>query len=363
MNIKKRSIISFIIAITCCACGGSGEQPKKETAAAVVQYQTGRVERTPVEQVVKLPAQLAAFEEVSIFPKVNGYVKTVKVDIGSAVRKGQLLMELEAPEMEQANIQAKEKYARSVSDYTISKENYERLLQASRTKGAVSPMDLASARAKVNADSTVSNAEKASWQMQQTILSYLQVIAPFDGIITERNVHPGALVSAEGKSNKPMLELRQVSHLRLQVDIPERMAATISNQQELSFYLSAFPGKKWTSRISRRSNTVNMQYQTERVELDVNNENGRLSPGMYADVILNSKGNADALTVPRSAVVTSTQRKYILCIRRGKTVKVDVTTGNESADRVEIMGDLQAGEDILLNANEEIKEGVSIVIK
>src|SRR5471030_1428697 len=119
MNILKTTIRFFIISITCAACGGSGEQPKKEIpATATVAYQTGKVERSAVEQVVKLPAQLAAFEEVSIFPKVNGYVKTVKVDIGSAVRKGQVLMELEAPEMEQANIQAKEKYARAISDYT-----------------------------------------------------------------------------------------------------------------------------------------------------------------------------------------------------------------------------------------------------
>ena len=109
-------------------------------------------------------------------------------------------MDLEAPELEQASIQAKEKYARAVSDYSISRENFERLLQASITKGAVSPMDLASAKAKTNSDSTVCNAEKANWQMQQTILSYLKVIAPFDGLITERNVHPGALVSAEAKT-------------------------------------------------------------------------------------------------------------------------------------------------------------------
>ncbi len=338
---------------------GTQRRNKKGTGSCRSAIPTAIAEKATVDQVVKLPAQLAAFEQVSIFPKMNGYVKSVKVDIGSVVRRGQLLMELEAPELEQSSIQAKEKYARAISDYTISKENCERLQQAAKTKGAVSPMDLASARAKVNADSTVANAEKASWQMQQTILGYLHVTAPFDGIITERNVHPGALVSAEGK-NKPMLELRQVRHLRLQVDIPERLAANISNQEEMHFYLSAFPGKKMTAKISRRSNNVNMQFRTERVELDVNNENGRLSPGMYADVLLNTKGSADAVSVPKSAVVTSTQRKYVLCIRDGKTIKVDVSTGNESVEKIEVIGDIKPGEKVLLNANDEIKEGLVI---
>jgi RND family efflux transporter MFP subunit len=358
---KQSIIVSFIIAIICYACsGGVKEQPKKETAAAAPQYQTAIADKSGVDQVVKLPAQLAAFEEVSIFPKMNGYVKTVRVDIGSTVKKGQLLMELEAPELDQASTQAKEKYARSIADYTISKENYERLRQASNTKGAVSPMDLASAKAKVTADSTVCNAEKASWQMQQTILSYLQVTAPFDGMITERNVHPGALVSAEGKSNKPMLELRQMRHLRLQVDIPERLAANLGNAAEVSFYLSAFPGKKMTGHISRRSKTVNLQYRSERVELDINNDNGLLSPGMYADVLLSAKASPGAVTVPRSAVVTSTQRKYVLCVRNGKTVKVDVTTGNETAEKVEVMGDIKAGDEVVINANDEMKEGINI---
>ena len=109
------------------------------TSAAAPHYELATVERKNVEQIVKLPAQLAAYQQVSIFPKVNGYVKTVLVDIGSHVREGQLLMVLEAPELIQAMAQARERYARSQADYTISKEDYERLDQASQTPGAYFP--------------------------------------------------------------------------------------------------------------------------------------------------------------------------------------------------------------------------------
>jgi len=319
-----------------------------------------RLERSALSQQVKLPGQLASFEEVSIFPKVNGYVKDVWVDVGSHVRKGQLLMELEAPELQQATTQAKERYARAKLDYTISEENYERMKQAALTPGAVSPMNLASLKAKADADSALCNAEKANWQMQEAILGYLRVTAPFDGVISERNVHPGALVSAESRDNKPMLDLRQVDHLRLQVDIPEGIAAGLADKDTVTYYLSAYPGRKMTGHIARKSDLVNSQYRAERMELDVYNKDGKLAPGMYADVLFYSKGNPEAFTVPRSAVVTSTERKYVIAVRDGKTVKIDVATGNESADKIEVTGDLRVGEEVIAHANDETQEGLTI---
>ncbi|HEY6901443.1 MAG TPA: efflux RND transporter periplasmic adaptor subunit [Puia sp.] len=333
---------------------------KTAATPAVPHYELVRAEQQPVPQLVKLPAQLAAYQEVTIFPKVNGYVKSVLVDIGSPVKAGQLLMELEAPELAQAMMQAKERYARTVSDYTISHENYERLVQASRTPGAISPMDLATARARTEADSALSNSEKANWQMQQTMMGYLRVTAPFSGVITQRNVHPGALVSAEARDSKPMLELKEVDHLRLQVDIPESIASGLRDKDSISFYLSAFPGKRQVGLISRRSGNISMQYRSERMEIDVYNKSGQLSPGMYADVLLDSKGNPNALAVPKSAVVTSTERKYVIVVRDGMTVRVDVSTGNESGSRVEVLGNIQPGEPVVANANDEIKEGVGV---
>jgi membrane fusion protein (multidrug efflux system) len=341
-------------------CSDSKAREDKAAPAVKPHYELAKAEQQSVRQIIKLPAQLAAYQEVSIFPKVNGYVTSVLVDIGSHVNKGQLLMALNAPELDQATMQAKEKYARTISDYTISRDNYERLRQAARTKGAISPMDLASAKAKTDADSSLSNAERANWQMQLTMAAYLKVTAPFTGIITQRNVHPGALVSAEGKDAKPMLELKEIDHLRLQVDIPESIAATMRNNDTVSFYLSAYPGKRMTGHISRKSMNINMQYRSERVELDVNNKDEALAPGMYADVLFDSKGNPHALSVPKSAVITSTERKYVFVVREGKTIKVDVTTGNESDNRIEILGDLQAGEEVVANATDETKEGIAV---
>ena len=277
------------------------------------------------------------------------------VDIGSKVKKGALLMVLEAPELEQAALQAKEKYARAKVDFTIDKERYSRLLEASRTAGAISPLDLSTVKAKMEADSMLCNAEKANWQMQQTMLGYLQVVAPFAGAITERNIHPGALVSNSSK-DKPMLELKQVSQLRLQIDMPEGVAANLKNKDTVSFYVSALQGKKMTGFINRESMNENAQYRSERMEVDVLNKDETLAPGMFADVVLYSKGNIEAFFVPRQAVVTSTERKYVLVVKNKKVTKVDVTTGNQTSSKIEVFGALDKDDKVVAAANDEMKE-------
>ena len=352
----KQYIIAISIILLIASCSSDKKENKVDNKPTTVNYPLATIEKGGVATTLKLPAQLAAYEEVSIFPKVNGYVKNVLVDIGSKVSQGNLLMTLEAPELEQAALQAKERYARSRADFAIDKERCLRLEEAAQTEGAVSPLDISTIRAKMEADSALCNAEKANWQMQQTMLGYLRVTAPFTGVITERNVHPGALVSASAK-DKPMLELKQVAHLRLQVDIPEAIAANLKDKDTVSFYVSAFPGKKITGFISRKADNITAEFRSEKMEIDVLNENGLLSPGMFADVVLSSKGNVDAFYVPKSAVVTSTERKYVLLVKDGKRTKVDVSTGNETSSKIEIYGNLKVGDQVIASANDEIKEG------
>ena len=349
--------ISATIFFIACSSNMSEKKAPDENSINARHYKCALVEKTGVASLIKLPGQLAAYQEVSIFPKVNGYVKDVKVDIGTHVKKGQLLMTLEAPELEQSTMQAKEKYARTKADLSIDREHYNRLLEASQTPGAISPLDLSFVKSKMESDSALSNAAKSNWQMQQTMEAYLVVTAPFSGVITERNVHPGALVSAESKDSKPMLELKEISHLRLEVDIPENLSGSMKSGDTISFFTSAFPGKKITGHISRKSMNVNAQFRSERVEADVMNTDELLTPGMYADVVIYSRGNASGFTVPRTSLVTSTERKYVLVERSGRIEKVDVTSGNESGNLVEVFGNLNKSDSVVVNATDEMKAG------
>ncbi|HEX3024993.1 MAG TPA: efflux RND transporter periplasmic adaptor subunit [Chitinophagaceae bacterium] len=351
---KNIAFIVPVIFFAACSQQKTDNKENESTKKADPNYQTIIAEKAGVATIIKLPAQLAAYQEVNIFPKVNGYVKNVLVDIGYKVKQGNLLMVLEAPELLQATLQAKEKYTRTKSALSIDREHYLRLLEASKTAGAISPFDLSTVKSQVESDSALVNAEKANWEMQQTMMDYLKVTAPFEGVITERNVHPGALVNASSK-DKPMLELKQVDHLRLEVDVPEAIAAELKIKDTVSFFVSAFPGKKNIGFVSRKSDNVNTQFRSERIEIDVWNNDGSLSPGMYADIILKAKGNAEAFSVPKSSVVISTERKYVIVLRNGKTEKIDVLTGNETAEKIEVFGSLHVGDSVIVNANDEIK--------
>lgn len=351
----KKLNIYFVFAVILSAC----TQEKKETdktdsKVVVMNYPAIKIEKGGLQTSIKLPAQLAAFEEVNIFPKVNAYVKTMEVEIGDRVSKGTIIMKLEAPELEQAVLASKEKYLRTRTELQIDKEHSMRLLEASRTEGAISPYDLSTANAKVLSDSILSNAEKANWDMQKSMLDYLNVRAPFDGVVTERNVHPGALVNASSK-DKPMLQIKQTAYLRLQVDVPEALAAQLHTNDSISFFTSAYPGRKNVGLISRKSNDINPQLRSERIEIDVMNRDNSLAPGMYADVIVESRGNPTAFVVPKSAVVISTERKYVIVTANGLRKKVDVLTKNESVDKIEVFGLLNLGDSVIIRATDEIK--------
>jgi membrane fusion protein (multidrug efflux system) len=346
----------------CRDAAGRGHESVANRAAASTpapRFELATVDKVGVPSVVKLPGRFAALQEVSIFPKVNGYVTQVLVDIGSKVPAGALLMVLEAPELEQAALQAKERFARATADYSIDREHLARLTEAARTAGAVSPLDLSSLRSKLEADSAVNNAERANWEMQQTMLSYLRVTAPFAGMITERNVHPGALVSI-ASHDRPMLDLKQEDHLRLQVDVPEEIAAQLRPRDSVSFLVSAFPGRRMTGYLDRRSNNIKPDIRAERTEVDVDNRGGELSPGMYADVLLYTRGSTTAFSVPAGALVTSTERKYVLAVRNGQVVMIDVLTGNLANGRLEVYGPLRSGEQVIANATAEIQQGTKV---
>ncbi|MFI5156951.1 MAG: efflux RND transporter periplasmic adaptor subunit, partial [Chitinophagales bacterium] len=181
--------------------------------------------------------------------------------------------------------------------------------------------------------------------------------APFNGIITERNVHPGALVSPEARDARPMLELKEIARLRLKTDIPENLAGSVVLGESISFFVSAFPGKEIKGLISRKSMNINTQFRVERVEADVMNNDAQLAPGMYADILINARGSSLGFTVPKSSVVSSTERKYVLVLRSNRIVKIDVISSGESGKYTEVFGRLTKGDMVIINANDEIEEG------
>jgi membrane fusion protein (multidrug efflux system) len=320
------------------------------------QYKLGKAVRKNISAGIQLPGELRPFQEVKIFSKVNGFIKEVLVDRGTQVRKGEILMTLEAPELEQQLQAAKAKYIQTQELFRSSKDKYNRLLATSKTQGAVSPSELESALSKMNGDDALANAEKANTSAIETLAGYLTITAPIDGIISERNVHPGALVGPNTKTEMPLLMLEQEQKLRLIVYIPEAVSGKVDYRAKVTFKINALPGKIFEGKISRSAGALNSQMRAEAVEIDVDAGNHVIKPGMYAEVTIPLSSGAESFNVPSASIITTTERKYIISLEAGKTKFINVQEGIQANDSTEVVGNIPENQIILLNGNNEIKE-------
>lgn len=307
----------------------------------------------------RLPGQLIPFNEVNIFPRVNGFVKQIYVDRGSVVKKGQLMVTLEAPEMQSQLQAANSRFLQAQGNAIASKEKYQRLKEAAKEPGSVSPLELDNAMNQWKGDEAIAQSEKSNVASVRTMLGYLNLYAPFDGMIVQRNVSPGALVAPGKATDQPMLILQDTRKLRLQVSIPEDYVDKVDLNQPVTFVFDALPGQQHSAKISRSANALGSMRQ-EAIEIDVINTNGRLKPGMYAEVTIPMLSGAKSLLVPSSAIVRSTEHQYVVVDRDGKAHLVDVKTGLVSQDSTEVFGDLKANEKIVVNARDNIEEGQAI---
>ncbi len=358
---KHLSIIC-LLGILFTACHEKAPQKKTVVKDSLgKKFELATVVHEPLSSSIQLPAVLEAYQRVSIYPRVNGFVKAVPVDRGSVVRKGQVLITLDAPEIIQQYFAAQSKYLQAKAVFAASKDNYERTLAVSETPGTISAHDVEVANARMAADSAIMNSELANLRALDATRSYLTVTAPFDGVITERNVHPGALVGPGTRlDGGAMLMLEQEDRLRLVVQVPEVYSAQLSDARQVSFHVNALPGKSFAGAISRQAGSLNDRYRSEAVEVDVQNIQHLLKPGMYAEITIPVTGSVHAMVVPANAIVTSTEKKYVVAVREGYTHWIDIQEGNHHNDSSEVFGSLMEGDRVIIHANDEIKEGIRI---
>jgi len=354
---KYRSYLIITATALFAACSGN-QKPVDLTVQSkqnANKYPLGEVAEKALSTSAKLPGQLVPFNEVNLFPKVNGFVKQLFVDRGSIVKKGQLLVILEAPEMESQLQAANSQYLQAQADAQASKEKYERLKEAAKEPGSVSPLDLDNASSQMKAAEARAQSQRSNVQAVKTMLGYLRIYAPFDGMIIQRNVSPGALVAPGKATDQPMLILQDIHKMRLTVDIPENYVDKVDLTKPVSFTFNAMPGQVHTARISRSANALGSM-RSEAIEIDVLNINGQLKPGMYAEVSIPMLSGAKSLLVPNGAIVRSTEREYVIAARDGKANLVDIKEGLVSNDSTEVFGKLKAGDKIILRPSDEIKQ-------
>jgi RND family efflux transporter MFP subunit len=326
----------------------------------------------PVSRMIELPGEFLPFLSVSLHAKMPGYIERVLVDRGSAVKQGELLVELSAPEMKAQIAEAESKVQAAESEQlqaeaqlAAAQSTYERLKKAAETPGAIAGNELIQAEKQVDAAQAVARsrqqakgAAQAIVRAQQDLEAYLRITAPFDGLVTERLVHPGALVGAA--TDPALLVIQQVSHLRLVVAVPEEDVGGIVRGANVVFHVPAYPERAYSGTVARIAHSLDPKTRTMAVELDVGNGDGSLAPGMYPSVKWPVRRNRPALYVPYTSVVTTTERTFVIRDRNGRAEWVDVKRGASEEDLVEVMGDLRAGDLVVRQGTDELRDGAAI---
>lgn len=310
---------------------------------------------------LRMPAEITGFQQVDIYAKVSSYVKELKADIGSQVKKGQLLMLLEAPELSSQLAAAQSRLRSQEAVYMASRSTYNRLFETSKVEGTVSRNDLEVAEARKNSDFAQYQAAKAAYTEIQTLLGYLQIRAPFDGVVATRNVNHGAYVGPAGKgSEAPLMTIQQQNKLRLSVYVPEQYSGYLKNGSALQFSVKSLPGQTFSATIARMSGALDSKLRSERVEMDVINAGNKLLPGMVAEVQLPLTAKDSTYVVPKTAVVTSSEGTFVIVVADHKTSRLPVQKGRVLEDRVEVFGAISDSTQLVKLATEEIPDGTSV---
>jgi len=407
--LTRRKILIAVasMAIILCGCSsGESQRQSREVAPPATAPKTvtvSKVVSNTLSKEARLPADLVAFRDVAIFPKVPGFIEWIGVDRGSVVKKGDLLIHMTAPELPAQTKQsvdqaqaASDDAAQLKKELDVAKQQleaakaklkgesdtYKRMKEASSYPGIIAGNDLEIAQQTAASDvATVASMEekckslqlqcnaaldrqkaaKATAAATKSIEFYLRIVAPFDGVITERNVHEGSFVHPPAaNADTPLLRLRQESVLRLVVPVPETEVGGIVPGAQVPFTVSAYPEGRFSGTVRRIGDAVDINTRTMPVEMDVSNADRRLAPGMFAEVIWPIRRKQPTLFVPRTAVVKTMERTFVIRVNTMLTEWVDVKPGFSTDDLIEVFGDLHAGDLVVATGTDELKAGTRV---
>jgi RND family efflux transporter MFP subunit len=319
---------------------------------------------------IVLPGNMQAFTLAPIYARTTGYVKSWSHDIGSHVKKGDLLAVIETPELDQQLAQAKADLATAQSNLAIAKTTAGRY-QDLIGNNAVSQQDTDTAVAQVQARTTEVTSAQANVQRLEELQSFEKIVAPFDGVITARNLDVGQLISATGSTttagagtivgNKEVFDISAIDKLRVFVNVPQIYAPDAKTGVTATLSLPQYPGRKFEGRLTRTSDAVDPATRTLLAEVDVNNASGELLPGSYTEVHLHTANPAPALIIPVSAMILEPDGLRIAVVDGNSVAHlIRVTAGRDFGTTVEILTGLKQGQGVIANPPDSLTDGEKV---
>lgn len=339
-------------------------------AAAIVKQETldqsiptvavARPRRGAMKDEIVLPGNIQAFTDSPIYARTSGYLKKWYFDIGARVKAGQLLAEIESPEVDQQLAQARADLATAQANLKLAEltmNRYQSLLKLD----AIAKQDVDNEVGAYEADKAAVASQEANVSRLVQLVSFEKVTAPFTGVITARNIDIGALINAgNGGATQELFHMAAIDKLRVFVSVPQinSQVATPGVSAELTF--TEFPGRHFTGKIARNTNSIDAATRTLLTEVDIDNTSGTLMPGAFTEVHMKLPASVPAVIVPVTALIFRAENLHIAVVRDGRAVLLPVTLGRDFGTEVEVTSGIKVDDDVIINPPDSLTSGAQV---
>lgn len=337
---------------------------KETEKLAVPTVAVIRPSAEPADEQLTLPAQLQAYVQSSIYSRTNGYLLRWTKDIGSHVNKGELLAEIDTPEVDQELSQAKAARQQIEAQLQLAKSSAERWTNLRKTDSVSQQEADQQASAYTQAQANLAAADANVRRLEQ-LESFKHIYAPFSGVVTRRNVDTGALINAGSNGQtRELFDIAQVDPLRVYVSVPQTNAPSIKRGMPAYIELREFPGQKFTGKIVRTADSIDPATRTLLTEIDVPNKDGRLLPGSYAQVYFAVPIQTVRITVPVNTLLFRSEGPRVAVVGPDQKVHLrPVIIGRDFGTKLEILGGLDRNDQIVVNPADSLEEGQQVNVK
>lgn len=331
-------------------------------ATAVPSVTVAEVKAGAKDVSLTLPATLLGLHEVGLYPRSTGYVKSFRVDIGSKVRQGERMAEIETPELDQELSVARATLEQVQATSELTRTTLDRWRSLAQS-GVATKQELDERQAAFNVSRATVNAARASVDRLVALKGFAHVVAPFSGVVTSRGLDVGMLVSsAVATGARPLFTIAQVDTLRVITSVPQDAAPNVRVGQNVDVMVQELGSVAFRGRVSRTSEAIDPNTRTLQTSIIVVNSDGRLRPGMYAQVKLTTPRTEAPLVIPANTLIIRADGSQVAVVRDGKVHMTKVTLGRDFGTQIEALSGLKAGDLLVVNPGDDVVNGVTVLV-
>ncbi|HKD54950.1 MAG TPA: efflux RND transporter periplasmic adaptor subunit [Steroidobacteraceae bacterium] len=336
---------------------------RQSAAAAIPTVVTARPRAGPSSNTLVLPGSVQAYYEAPIYARTSGYLRVWHTDIGTNVKKGELLAEIDTPEVDQQLRQAQADLGTAQANYELARITNERWQGLLATQ-SVSQQDADQRAGDAAAKKAALESAKANLARLRDLESFKRVVAPFDGVVTQRNTDVGALINAGQTPGNALFRVADTHRLRIYVSVPQPYAAEVVAGLNATLALTDRPGKQFAATVTSTAHALDAVSRTLQVELQIDNSKGELLPGSYAQVTFKLPASVNTLRIPVNAILFRGESPQVATLDANHRVHLrTITEGRDFGTEIEVLSGISATDTLVINPPDSIADGTEVRVQ